>query len=215
MDFPIAAKSPGERYKLMTGIIVPRPIALITTLNPNGTVNIAPFSYYNAMMSDPPLVVLGIGNRDRTTPKDTAANLRRTGECVIHTVTEEIADKMNLCAIDFPASESELNAADFTTAPAIKVKPPLLVESPIKLECREHQTIEMGAGRIILVEILHVHIRDDLYDADKGYVQSDQIQAIGRMHGAGAYTRTRDLFTLQRKTYQEWQNQSPESPSPS
>ena len=208
MEFDLRELSAKNRYKLLTAVVVPRPIALVTSLDENGVVNAAPFSYFNMMGSDPPIVALGPAWRADSSPKDTPCNIRATGEFVINLVDENLARQMNICAVDFPPHESEVAAAQLELAPSLTVKVPRLAASPVHLECREHSTIEIGRTRVVLGEVLHLRIRDDLVDAEKFYVRSGELGLIGRMHGGGWYARTSDLFEMPRMTYEEWQASS-------
>ena len=199
MDLDPASLTSGQRYKLLTCLVIPRPIALVTSLNADGIVNAAPFSFFNVMGADPPIVVLGIGDRADGSMKDTAMNLRRGGEFVVNVVTEAIADAMNVCATDFPHGQSELSAACLTPEPSGKVRPPRIAESPAHLECREVQTILIGRNQVVMGEVVHIQIRDELIDPVKLHVRAEALQAVGRMHAPSWYTRTRDLFELHRK----------------
>ena len=118
--------SHSEVYKLLIGLIAPRPIALITSMDKEGRLNAAPFSAFNYFCTDPPIVGVGVANRpdQAFVPKDTARNIRRTGEFVVNIVTEDIAEKMNICAVDFPPEMNELDIAGFTTTPSLVVKEP-------------------------------------------------------------------------------------------
>jgi flavin reductase (DIM6/NTAB) family NADH-FMN oxidoreductase RutF len=196
--------SSRDRYTLLTCVVVPRPIALVTTIDGSGGVNAAPFSFFNAMGSDPPMVVLGIGNRSAEQPKDTAKNIRATGEFVVNVVTEEIAERMNVTSCDFPVGVDELAMAGLTAAPSHAVKPPRVGESPINLECREFSTQEIGRNRIILGVVLCMHFRDDLIDVESLYVRTEKVRAVGRMHAPSWYTRTHDMVEMQRPTYETW-----------
>ena len=198
--------TPADRYKLLTCLVVPRPIALVTTLDPAGVVNAAPFSFFNVMGPDPPVVVLGVGDRPAGGPKDTAANVRRERQFVVNVVTEEIAAAMNVAATDFPPGVSELPAAGLTAAPSVKVRPPRVAESPVNFECEELQTLTVGANRIIMGRVVHLCVRDDLIDPQRMYVRTEALHAVGRMHAPGWYCRTNDLFEMRRMTYEQWQN---------
>lgn len=199
MDLDPATLSPSQRYKLLTCLIVPRPIALVTTLSDAGVINAAPFSFFNVMGADPPIVVLGIGDRVDGSPKDTALNIRNSREFVVNIVTEAIAGAMNVCGTDFPHGESELAAAGLTPEASHAVRSPRIAESPAHLECRQVQTIEIGANRVIIGEVVHLQIRDELIDRQKLYINTEALQVIGRMHAPSWYTRTRDLFKIHRK----------------
>lgn len=192
--------TPAQRYKLLTCLVVPRPIALVTTLGVNDIVNAAPFSFFNIVGSEPPIVVLGIGDRADGTPKDTALNIRHGREFVVNVVTESNVAGMNVCSRDFPHGTSELPAAGFTVEPSVRVRPPRIAQSPVHLECREVQTIEIGENRIVMGQVVHVHVRDDLIDAERMYVKTEALQAVGRMHAPSWYSTTRDLFELKRPT---------------
>src|ERR1700674_3007981 len=117
---------PHDRYKLLCGVVVPRPIALVTTLDENGKVNAAPFSFFNVFSEDPPLVVLGLQHKADRSPKDTTRNIHRDGEFVVHMVDEALASAMNDCAVDFPSGESEVAAVGLATSPSVDVKVPRL-----------------------------------------------------------------------------------------
>jgi flavin reductase (DIM6/NTAB) family NADH-FMN oxidoreductase RutF len=212
MRFDMDRLAARDRYKLLTGVVVPRPIALVTTLDTAGGINAAPFSFFNAMGADPALVVLGIGNRNREQPKDTAKNIRAGGEFVVNVVTEDIAERMNITAVDFPHGTDELAAAGLTAAPSHRVKPPRVAESPVNMECREVATTEIGRNRIILGEVLVMHVRDDLVDPVKFYVFTEKLHAVGRMHAPGWYSRTNDLFDMPRMTHEEWSKASSAKP---
>src|SRR6202140_1179804 len=129
---PLSDLGPHERYKLLCGVVVPRPIALVTTLDANGAVNAAPFSFFNVFSEDPPLVVLGLQNKADRTPKDTTRNIRRDGEFVVHMVDEALASAMNDCAIDFPSGNSEVEATGLATLPSIDIAVPRLAAGPFR-----------------------------------------------------------------------------------
>jgi flavin reductase (DIM6/NTAB) family NADH-FMN oxidoreductase RutF len=211
MQFEMDRLSARDRYKLLTAVIVPRPIALVTSRDPEGHLNAAPFSYFNLMGTDPPVVVLGPGDRGSGEPKDTPRNIRHTGEFVINGVNEEIAARMNVCAVDFPPGVNELEPAGLTAVPSIRVGVPRIAESPVQLECREVSTVEIGRVRVILGEVLVLHLPDLYLDPVRLHVHTDEIGFIGRMHGSGWYAKTNDLFNMPRMTYEEWLLQSEKS----
>jgi flavin reductase (DIM6/NTAB) family NADH-FMN oxidoreductase RutF len=213
MDLDLRQLPPRDCYKLLVSTVVPRPIALVTTINPEGRVNAAPFSFFNAIGSDPPIVVLGIGDRVPGIPKDTARNIRATHEFVVNLVDEALGRQMNICAIDFPAEMNELHAADLPCVPSVDVRPPRVGSSPVSLECREVSTVELGRNRVILGQVLRLHIRDDLLDRERLYVRTDQMHLLGRMHGGGWYTCTNDFFEIPRVTFEEWRaKHAPDNP---
>ncbi len=208
MHFDLASMPREQAYKLLVSTVVPRPIALTTTVDKKGRVNAAPFSFFNAVSSDPPVVVLGItaGGPAGEGTKDTARNIREVGEFVVNLVDEALAQRMNICAVDFPPEMGELEAASLESVPSLAVRPPRIAASPVSFECRRlaglsfgpHSTLEVG-------RVIHVHIRDDLVDPQKLYVASEKMRLIGRMHGRGWYARTSDLFEMNRLTFAEWQ----------
>ena len=204
MRFDLAALSATERYKLLGGLVVPRPIALVTTQSPDGRVNAAPFSFFNVFAEEPALVVLGLGISSVGGAKDTTVNIRDTGEFVINLVDEPIAEAMNLCAIDFPPEISEIDVAGFDLVPSQSVAPPRLAQAPVNLECRRHVTLEAARERYLVVgEVVVAHVRDGLIDPATLRVDRDAYAPIGRLFGGG-YVRTHDRFEMPRLTYRQW-----------
>ena len=204
MFFDFSSLPARDVYKLLANVVVPRPIALVTSQNENGLVNAAPYSFFNVVGSDPGLVVLGVGNRAPGVGKDTARNIRERGEFVVNLVSVEMADAMNLCAVDFPAEISEIDIAKLELMPSQLVNVPRLVRSPVSLECREHSTLQIGRNRLILGEVLGVWIGDGFVDAEKLHVATDELQLIGRMGGGGGYLTLGERFEMPRLDYAEW-----------
>ncbi|MBV9392437.1 MAG: flavin reductase family protein [Verrucomicrobia bacterium] len=210
MTFDMTNVSGHEAYNLLIGLVAPRPIALVTSLNLEGKLNAAPFSAFNYMGTDPAIVAVGVGNRPGPAiiGKDTAQNIRNRREFVVNIVNEVIAEQMNVCAIDFPAGMNELTEAGLTTTPSSVVSTPRITESPACLECREYTTVEIGRSRIILGLVISIFVRDDLLDAAGPYVKAEKLHSIGRMNGLGNYVRTRDsFFQIHRMSYEEWLKQ--------
>jgi flavin reductase (DIM6/NTAB) family NADH-FMN oxidoreductase RutF len=207
MRFDLEKIPRSQTYKLLVGLVAPRPIALITSMDENGRLNAAPFSAYNYLCSDPPIVGIGVTNRpdDPFVPKDTARNIRRTGEFVVNVVTEDIAEKMSLCATDFPAEFNEVEIAGFTTTPSEVVKVPRLAEAHAALECKEYTTLEIGRSRIVLGRVVSIFVEDRFVDPKGPYILAEDLHSIGRMNGLGNYARTRDAFmTIPRISFEEW-----------
>ena len=205
MELDFRELSRMERYKLLVSSVVPRPIALVTTISKDGIVNAAPFSYFNAVSSEPPLLVLGLEVTDYAPRKDTGANIRDTGEFVVNLVSEAIKDEMNICAADFPAEEDELAGAGLTAGASKTVSPPRIMESPISFECKRMTTLEVGTGnRIVIGEVLMMHIEDQYFDAEKFHVDTPALELIGRMHGGNNYVRTSDPLEIPRISYEDW-----------
>ena len=206
MQLILSKLSSGQRYHVLSSLVVPRPIAWVTTLNEDGQVNAAPFSYFQLMGENPPLVVLGIGRRSDGSAKDSFRNIRRTREFVINIVTEENAESMNLCATDFPPGVSEVAALGLATEPSVVVKPPRLSIAPAQLEGREVQTLLIGNNQVVMGELLVAHIRDEFIDEASLRVLTEKMHVIGRLQGgeAGGYARTRQPFHMKRLSYAEW-----------
>ena len=210
MHYDFAGLSAADGYKLLTAVIVPRPIAWVGTLNPGGGVNLAPFSFFNMLGSDPPLLAFAPGDRPDGTPKDTARNIAGQdglggGEFVVNLVSEELSEVMNLSATDFPPGMDEAGVAGLDLAPGVQVRVPHVTASPVSLECREVQTLIVGRNRIVLGEVLGLNIKDDLMlDPARHYVDTAALRLIGRMGGRGGYTRTTDTFELGRIGYSAW-----------
>ena len=197
LRFEMARLAPRDRYRLLSGVVVPRPIAWVTTVGAEGGINAAPFSYFNLMGSDPAVVVIGIGDREGEA-KDTARNIAATREFVVNLVDERTVAAMNHSAGDFPYGVDELATAGLTAVPSSSVRPPRIGESHAHLECREVTTLTLGRTRIVVGEVIELHIREDLVDREKLRIHGELLGAIGRMHGRGWYARTRDLFELVR-----------------
>ena len=177
-----------ERYNLITGTVVPRPIALITSLTAAGLVNAAPFSAFNMFGSNPPIVAFGPGVHSLSPMrlKDTRANVLATKQFVVNMVTEELAEPMSIAAAEFPADESEVNAMGVALLPSLRVAPPRIAESPVNLECELVKVIEVGRNLILFGEVVEMHIRDDLIDLERLYIRYDRLNFLARMPVAAA-----------------------------
>jgi flavin reductase (DIM6/NTAB) family NADH-FMN oxidoreductase RutF len=207
MYFDLSKASQNITYNLLIGLVAPRPIALVASMNLEGRLNAAPFSAYNYLCTNPPIVALGVGNlpADEIRPKDTARNIRNTREFVVNVVTEDIAQAMNVCAVDFPPEISELEMAGLETAPSSVVKVPRIARAHAALECREYTTMEIGRSRIILGQVVAIYVEDRFIDPAGPYVRGEDLHAIGRMNGLGSYVKTQGAFmTMPRVAYQDW-----------
>ncbi len=147
MLFDMSKMDPINIYKVLVSTVVPRPIAWVTTLEEDGSLNAAPYSFFNAMSGSPPVICFGIGGRKPGDAKDTGNNIRRTGEFVVNLVSDELAEAMNITAIEFEASVDEFQQAKITPAPSLHVKPPRILESPVSMECKRLVTVEVGVDR--------------------------------------------------------------------
>lgn len=205
-QFDMRALGARERYNLVTGTVGPRPIALITTLDERGGINAAPFSFFNALGTDPPIVAFAPGNYLATPPrlKDTGVNALASKEFVVNMVTEELAAPMNIAGAHFPTGHSEIEAMGVTLASSRQVKPPRIVESPVNFECILVRTVEIGENLVLFGEVVEIHIKDDLIDAKRMHVNYDRLNFLGRMAGgSGIYSRTRDLMVVPRANYED------------
>lgn len=195
-----------ERYNLITGTVVPRPIALITSISKAGLVNAAPFSAFNMFGSNPPVVAFapGVHSLRPFRLKDTRANVLATKQFVVNMVTEELAEPMTIAGAEFPAGESEIDAMGVTLLPSLQVKPPRIAESPVNLECELVKVVEVGRNLILFGEVVEMHIPDDLIDLERMYIHYDRLNFLARMPGgSGIYSKTRDLMVIPRITYED------------
>jgi flavin reductase (DIM6/NTAB) family NADH-FMN oxidoreductase RutF len=184
-----------ERYKLMASLIVPRPIALVTTLGANGVVNAAPFSMFNMIGEDPPILMISINRLQDGQLKDTAANILHNGQFVVHMSDEPIAQKMHACGKNFPSDVSELLAVGFTPVPSRTVKPPRIAEAPIAFECVLHEKLETPSRYVFIGRIQWLAARDGLIDTQAWRVNLKDYRPVARF-GASFYTRTDDRFAI-------------------
>jgi flavin reductase (DIM6/NTAB) family NADH-FMN oxidoreductase RutF len=198
MELDLTGPLREDAYTILSGLVTPRPIALTTTLDTEGRVNCAPFSFFNVLGDSPPIVGLCPGDRSPGVPKDTARNIRLTHEFVVNLVDEAIAEQMNLCAASLPPGENELLHAGLTPLPSTCIKPPRIAEAPASLECRSHSIIEIGDNRLIIGEVLRVHVRDDIFDPGTWLIKSGTYAPIGRMQAPGWYCRTTSMFEMKR-----------------
>ena len=196
MELNIETDYADRAYSILASLVTPRPIALVTTINADGMVNAAPFSFFNLMGANPPICAFAPGDRDDGTPKDTARNIRSGHEFVVNLVDESIAAAMNQCAASLPFGDNELVRAGLTTAPSSVVKPPRIAEAPASLECVEWGTLQIGGNRVVIGLIKRVHLRDELFDAEKKRVRTENLLTIGRMASPHWYCKTSDRFEL-------------------
>ena len=205
VHFDFAELSARERYKLLIGTVIPRPIAFITTLSRDGRRNAGPFSFFNVLTHDPAIVAIGIENYEDGRMKDTARNIRETEEFTVHIVDDALAAQMEICAIKFGPDVDELAEAGLETVPGEAVRSPRIVSAPAALECRRYMTIEVGKAReIVLGQVLGIHIRAGIVDPARLHVDQIKMDAIGRLGGHG-YARTRDQFDIKTPSVGEYQ----------
>lgn len=211
MRYDMAALAPPERYKLMVNTITPRPIAWVVTVDGEGRRNAAPFSFFNAMVAEPPLVVLGI-SPDSARPqtgkgvgmKDTLRAIKETGEFTVSLVHEANLEAMNTTATNAPPGVDELELAGLAVAASTHVAPPFIASAPVAFECRLWQLIEPAPNAgIVLGEVLAMHIEDRLVGEEDGRLRIDNpaMKLVGRTYGAGWYVKNSDAVQLDRKAW--------------
>mgnify|MGYP001579337837 CR=1 FL=1 len=185
---------PGAFYQFMISVVVPRPIAFVSTMSPEGQLNAAPFSYFNAITNQPPLLGISI-NRRGGVPKDTLRNIERTREFVVNTVDEALGLRMVQTSGDWPADVDEFQLTGLTPIPSDLVRPPRVGESPVSMECRLHRIIELGATFFVVGEILRAHVKDEVLT--NGRVDIDKLRPLGRLGGDG-YSVVREVIHMAR-----------------
>ncbi len=201
--FDLSAMSKPDSYKLLASVILPRPIAWVVSKNSIGRVNAAPFSFFNILSSDPPLVAISFSNAPDRDYKDSLANIRERGEFVVNMVPEELAEQMNITATNAPRDVDETKLAGLELASCAVIDLPRIAGSPVALECRLFEIITPGGTSIICFgRIVYVHVRTSAFeDLARLHIDSAQLRLIGRMHGGGGYCTTRDVFHIARKTW--------------
>jgi flavin reductase (DIM6/NTAB) family NADH-FMN oxidoreductase RutF len=189
-----------ETYRLLVGLITPRPIAWVSTVSPGGVTNLAPFSFFNGVAANPPTLLFSVVNRRDGSKKDTVRNIEATGELVVNLVSHDLREAMNATSAELPYEESELELAGLTPLPSERVRPPRIKEAKVHMECVLHDIVRVGEGplsaNVILARILLVHLDDDVVDAN-GRIDPRRLDTIGRM-GNDTYVRTTDLFDMPR-----------------
>jgi flavin reductase (DIM6/NTAB) family NADH-FMN oxidoreductase RutF len=196
LDLKLAEVSPHERYKLLIGLVIPRPIAWISTRSQNGIANCAPFSFFNVFSEDPPLCVIGINPRSDGALKHSLKNIRRTGEFVVNLVDEASANAMHVSSREFGEDESEFEHAGLTEAPSLLVEHPRIAEAAACLECRVERLLHIsGTRELVLGEILLVHAREGIIDPATKRISEELYRPVGRLF-ANRYCTTRQRFDL-------------------
>ena len=198
MEFDLTGEHSRYAYKLLAGLVTPRPIAWVTTLNEDGSVNAAPFSFFNVLGTRPPILGFAPGDKERGIPKDTARNIRRTGEFVVNLVDEACAEQMNLTSSEVAAGVSEIELAELKTEASASIAVPRIVEAPVALECREWSTLEIGRNRLVIGLIDRVFTQEGILDPETLLVDPEAFAPIGRMEVPSGYCRTTDRFQMKR-----------------
>ncbi|MEH7836069.1 flavin reductase family protein [Rhizobium laguerreae] len=196
VSFDFKQLSERERYKLMIGTIIPRPIALVTTVDENGRIIAAPFSFFNCLSADPPILAIGVENNADMSFKDTGHNIRMTEVFTVNIVSFAIAEAMHVCGARYPRGVDELKEAGLTAMPGEKVASPFIAEAPAAFECKRHVTLELGRSRqIVMGEIVYAHYRDGVVDPERLHVDPAAVDAIARLGGDTCAT-IRDRFEM-------------------
>jgi flavin reductase (DIM6/NTAB) family NADH-FMN oxidoreductase RutF len=201
MHIDPARHTHADNYKLLTNLVVPRPIAWITSLGQAGVINLAPFSFFNAVGSDPVYVVVSIGTRDNGEPKDTAKNIENSAEFAINMVTEDLLEAMNISAADFPPDRSELTAADLHAAPSFCIRTPRLAEAQVSLECKLFNSLPLGTNTLYVGEVVMFHVADHLLGPR---LHINGFAPIGRLGSPSMYCRTTDRLDIRRVSFADW-----------
>lgn len=204
MRFDFAELDAADRYKLMSASITPRPIAWVTTVSAAGVRNAAPYSFFNMMAAEPPLVALGLMRRTDGNYKDTCANIIETGEFVVNLVNQGDLDAMNFTCIDAPPGFDELEAGKIETVPSTVIAPPLIASAPVSMECRLKHRIDVSqASTVVLGEVLVFHIADRFVEADRLHIDATAMELMARMHGAGWYAQRPEMVQRDRPKYSD------------
>jgi flavin reductase (DIM6/NTAB) family NADH-FMN oxidoreductase RutF len=200
MIIDVASSEVVRVYQALVDVVNPRPIAWVTTLDAQGRVNLAPFSFFNAFGANPPVVVFSPTLRRDGSKKDTLRNLEFLPEFVLNAAVEALAEPMNATSKELPPGKSEVDHAGLTLQPSIKVSPPRVAESPVHIECKVRQIMYIGNGPIaanlVIGEVLLMHIDDSVLD-ESGRVDPRKLRTIARL-GGSYYCRSTDLFEMER-----------------
>lgn len=201
-DFSPEELTAKEKKKFLIGSVIPRPIALVSTMSDTKIINVAPFSYFNIVTYDPPILSIAVQRKEGQL-KDTSRNLFENGEAVIHTVDESNVKAANLTSASLSPNESELDISPFTTLESKTVKVPGLREAKIRFEAELHDSItiyneeNIATADLILLKVKHYHIDERIYEKEKGYVDPVSLRAVSRLAG-NDYAETGDIFTVER-----------------
>lgn len=205
MRYDTDAHPPEFVYKLITATVTPRPIAWVTTKAADGSFNAAPYSFFNAMGSDPATLVVGMLRDPKKGLKDSAQNIVDTGEFVVNLVSRDLAEAMNVTCIDAPRGVNELELAGLETAPSEKIAPPRIARSPVSFECTLFQAVHTSERQTIAIGLIQaIHIGDAyLLDAGRGHVDNEKLDLIARLHGSGWYQSGGDRFEMVRPVWED------------
>ena len=204
MQVDLSVPNPTTMYKLLIGCVVPRPIAWVSSVDGQGVRNLAPFSYFMAITHDPPTIAFSCSPRGVEVPgnpgrKDTLSNVELTGEFVVNVVDDDLAEQMNVTSGDYDPEVDEFEKAGLAAAPSVRVKAPRVAAAPINMECRVARILPIGnlPHHLVIGEIVHLHVRDDVYDAATGRIDMRRLRPVGRLAGH-QYTHVHDIFEMKR-----------------
>ena len=204
MEFDFSKLTSKDRYKLLSSTVIPRPIALVSTIDENGVLNAAPYSFFNMFAEEPATCILGIQKRPDGKYKDTSRLIRESGEYVINLVDMGLAESMNISSINFDPEYDEFALAGFTPVASRLIAPPRIEEAPVSFECRRTVTLQLNAERDLVVgEVLTMHARDGLIDPETLYLDREKYDVVGRLY-ADLYAPLREVFSLKSSTQEEW-----------
>ncbi len=205
MYIDMQALDGAARQKLLSTVIVPRPIAWISSMDEAGAINVAPFSFFNLLSGDPPIFCVGIGIRDGM-PKDTARNIRARGEFTVNLVSTALARRMNVTAVDFPAHVNEAVEADLALVPGTRISTPRVTMSPASFECSVRNLLDIDGGRTVVVaDIVAMHVVDEaVLDAERLYLDTPRMDLLSRLHNPGWYCRPGPAFQMPQLSSQQW-----------
>ena len=193
MHLHLSDLSPKESYKLLSGLIIPRPIAWVSTISVEGGTNLAPFSFFNIMGVNPPIVAFAPGDKAPSVPKDTAQNIASGSEFVVNLVDESLMSQMVVSAQPHASAVSEIELTGLTVVPSVSVSPPRVAEAPVSMECKEVQTLLIGGNRLIIGEVLELHVKDEFLESDSTCI-APHYAPVGRLASPDVYCRTTDQF---------------------
>ena len=200
MLLDVSQTDPVRVYHALIGVVTPRPIAWVTTIDEQGRVNLAPFSFFNVFGANPPVVIFSPSLRRDGSKKDTLVNVEATGQFVVNAAAAPLAEQVNLTSAELPSGQSEAELANLTLVPSLRVRPPRVAESPAHLECVLLQVLPLGGGQLsanlVIGEVVALHVADDALD-ERGRIDPHRLATIGRL-GGDFYCRTTDLFEMKR-----------------
>ena len=190
--------------RVLTGVVVPRPIAFVSTISNSGNVNLSPYSFFNAVSYDPPLIIFSSSKFTSDGKlKDSVSNIEQNGEFVVNIVNENIVEAMNTTAAEYPEDVNEFDIANLTQIDSDLVKPPILSESPVNMECKLERIITLGTEAhpqgLVIGEIIQLHIDDEIISGHR--INHEKLKPVGRLAG-NMYTHTNDVFELMRPSYE-------------